>query len=114
MTSERPKISVIMAVQDQAHDLELNLPIFLTQQGEADYEVIVVNDSSTDETTDVLKRMKAEYPHLYTTFLPSSIVPYPSRLRLALTIGAKDGSPLQRKKYCPGAGYDRDRSVGLL
>jgi glycosyltransferase involved in cell wall biosynthesis len=89
MTSERPKISVIMAVQDQAHDLEQNLPIFLTQQGEADYEVIVVNDSSTDETTDVLKRMKAEYPHLYTTFLPSSIVPYPSRLRLALTIGAK-------------------------
>ena len=89
MTSEKPKISVIMAVQDRAQELEQNLPIFLTQQGEVEYEVIVVNDSSTDDTTNVLKRMKAEYPHLYTTFLPFSKVPYPSRLRLALTIGAK-------------------------
>lgn len=89
MTSEKPKISVIMAVQDRAQELEQNLPIFLTQQGEVEYEVIVVNDSSTDDTANVLKRMKAEYPHLYTTFLPFSKVPYPSRLRLALTIGAK-------------------------
>lgn len=89
MTSEKPKISVIMAVQDRAQELEQNLPIFLTQQGEVEYEVIVVNDSSTDDTTNVLKRMKAEYPNLYTTFLPFSKVPYPSRLRLALTIGAK-------------------------
>lgn len=89
MTSEKPMISVIMAVQDRAQELEQNLPIFLTQQGEVEYEVIVVNDSSTDDTANVLKRMKAEYPHLYTTFLPFSKVPYPSRLRLALTIGAK-------------------------
>ena len=89
MTSEKPKISVIIAVQDRAQELEQNLPLFLTQQGEVEFEVIVVNDSSTDDTTNVLKRMKAEYPHLYTTFLPSSKVPYPSRLRLALTIGAK-------------------------
>ena len=89
MTSEKPKISVIITVQDQAQALEKNLPIFLTQQGEVEYEVIVVNDSSADDTTNVLKRMKTEYPHLYTTFLPFSKVPYPSRSRLALTIGAK-------------------------
>lgn len=89
MVSEKPKISVIIAVQDQARDLEQNLPIFLSQQGEEEYEVIVVNDSSVDDSADVLDRMKAEYPNLYTTFLPFSKVPYPSRLRLALTIGAK-------------------------
>ena len=44
-----------MAVQDQAHDLEQNLPIFLTQQGEADYEVIVVNDASEDNTREVVE-----------------------------------------------------------
>ncbi len=89
MTSEKPKISVIITVQDQAQALEENLPIFLTQQGEVEYEVIVVNDSAADDTTNVLKRMKTEHPHLYTTFLPFSKVPYPSRLRLAFTIGAK-------------------------
>jgi cellulose synthase/poly-beta-1,6-N-acetylglucosamine synthase-like glycosyltransferase len=89
MTAEKPKISVIIAVQDQARDLEQNLPVFLNQQGEEEYEVIVVNDSSVDDSADVLDRMKAEYSHLYTTFLPFSKVPYPSRLRLALTIGAK-------------------------
>lgn len=78
-----------MAVHDQADLLEQNMPRFFTQQGEVEYEVIVVDDSSSDDTPDVLKRMKAQYAHLYTTFLPKSEVVNPSRSRLALTIGAK-------------------------
>jgi len=89
MNAETLKLSVIIAVHDQAELLEQNLPKFFTQEGEVAYEVIVVDDSSTDDTPDVLKRMKAEYPNLYTTFLPQSKVPNPSRRRLALTIGAK-------------------------
>ncbi|MBQ2675425.1 MAG: glycosyltransferase family 2 protein [Prevotella sp.] len=89
MTTESPKISVILAVHDQSQSLEQNLSQFLTPQGDIPYEVIVVDDSSTDETPDILKRFKADYPQLYTTFLPKSKVPYPSRLRLALTVGAK-------------------------
>ena len=77
-----------MAVYDNARELEENLPAFLTQTYEPGYEVIVVDESSTDNTEDVLKLLKNEHPHLYSTFLPK---PYRDILRrkLALTIGVK-------------------------
>ena len=91
MTTEEQKrpISIVMTVHDQAELLEHNLPAFLTLTYEGQYEVIVVDDMSTDETPDVLKRIKAEYPRLYSTFLPSSVIVNPSRKRLALSVGAK-------------------------
>ena len=80
--------SVIMTVYDDARKLEENLPLFLEQDYEPGYEVIVVDESSTDDTADVLKLLKSKYLHLYTTFLPK-----PNRLvtrqRLALTLGVK-------------------------
>ena len=82
-------ISIVMTVHDQADLLEQNLPAFLTLPYDGQYEVIVVDNMSTDDTPDLLKRMKAEYPRLYTTFLPSSVIVNPSRKRLALSIGAK-------------------------
>ena len=82
------RFSVIMAVYDNARELEEKLPAFLTQTYEPGYEVIVVDESSTDNTEDVLKLFKNEHPHLYTTFLPKpdrNIM----RRKLALTIGVK-------------------------
>lgn len=79
---------MVIVVHDQADTLEHNLPQFLTVASAAQGEVIVVDDSSTDETPDVLKRFKEDNAHLYTTFLPKS-VPNKSRLQLALNIGIK-------------------------
>lgn len=62
--------SVILTVFDQARELEEQLPEFLKQSYEAGYEVIVVDESSTDDTSNVLKLLKNQYPHLYSTFLP--------------------------------------------
>ncbi|MBP5798432.1 MAG: glycosyltransferase [Prevotella sp.] len=86
--SEMNRISVIMAVYDNARELEENLPAFLTQTYEPGYEVIIVDESSTDNTEDVLKLLKNDHPHLYSTFLPKpdrDIL----RRKLALTIGVK-------------------------
>ena len=82
------KFSVIMTVFDNGNDLEQHLPAFLTQTYEPGYEVIVVDESSTDNTDDVLKLLKQQYPHLYTTFLPKPDI-HIIRKRLALTIGVK-------------------------
>jgi glycosyltransferase involved in cell wall biosynthesis len=80
--------SVIMTVYDNGSDLEQHLPAFLTQTYKPGYEVIVVDESSTDHTDDVLKLMKQQYPHLYTTFLPKPDI-HVTRKRLALTLGVK-------------------------
>ena len=82
------RFSVIMTVYDNGSDLEQHLPAFLTQTYEPGYEVIVVDESSTDHTDDVLKLMKQQYPHLYSTFLPKPDI-HVVRKRLALTIGVK-------------------------
>lgn len=77
-----------MTVFDNGNDLEQHLPAFLTQTYEPGYEVIVVDESSADNTDDVLKLMKQQYPHLYSTFLPKPDINI-TRKRLALTIGVK-------------------------
>ena len=88
MTKEECRFSVIMAVYEKARELEESLPDFLTQAYEPGYEVIVVDESSTDDTEDVLKLFKQEYPQLYTTFLPKPNLNI-TRRRLALSIGVK-------------------------
>ena len=78
-----------MTVYDQSEELKENLPTYLQQEYEAGgYEVIVVDESSTDSTPDVLKLFKNEYPQLYSTFLPK---PDRKKFRrkLAFNIGAK-------------------------
>ena len=82
--------SIILAVHNEADKIEQNLPAFLEAATEAGAQVIVVDDMSSDNTPDVLTRMKIEHPDvLYTTFLPETVIVNPSRLRLALSVGAK-------------------------
>lgn len=88
MDNSEHSFSVIMTVYDQAQLLEQNLPAYLTQQHDGGYEVIVVDESSTDETEDVLKLLKQNHSCLYTTFLPKPnrrIV----RRKMALSLGVK-------------------------
>lgn len=104
--------SIILAVHNAADKLEQNLPAFLETASEVGAQVIVVDDMSTDETSDVLTRMKSEHPDiLYTTFLPKSVIINPSRLRLALSIGAKAA----KTPYIILASIERPpRNVGWL
>ncbi|RRD00867.1 glycosyltransferase [Prevotella sp. OH937_COT-195] len=85
--SEGLPVSVIIAVHDNAEELESNLPAFLGQDYPPGFEIIVVAAKSEDGTEDVLKRFKGN-EKLYTTFIPDSSR-YISRRKLALTLGVK-------------------------
>jgi glycosyltransferase involved in cell wall biosynthesis len=56
-------ISVIIASKNEAHNLKKFLPKILNQNHH-NFEVILVNDHSTDETSSVLSSFKLVYPHL--------------------------------------------------
>src|SRR5574344_2016553 len=58
-----PSVSVIICAKDEAYNLKQTLPFFLEQEY-PDYEVIVVNMASQDETEAILLRTKEVYPHL--------------------------------------------------
>jgi glycosyltransferase involved in cell wall biosynthesis len=87
MQHEQPPVSIVVYACNESANLSDNLPALLTQDYPA-YEVIVINDGSTDESDDVLKRFENDYPHLYHTFIPQESR-YLSRRKLALTIGIK-------------------------
>ena len=81
-------ISVLITAHDNLQELERNLPMFLRQQYAAEYQVIVVCQSTDGETQDYLKRIAAENPHLYYTYIPESSR-YMSRKKLQITLGVK-------------------------
>ena len=79
--------SIISAVNDQGDELQQFLPQLMEQEYDA-YEVIVVDESSKDNTSDVLKTFKQQHSNIYSTFVPSYHFRRDLR-RLAFTIGVK-------------------------
>ncbi|MDR1555956.1 MAG: glycosyltransferase [Tannerellaceae bacterium] len=84
---EQPPVSIIVYANNESFNLKENLPPLLSQDYPA-YEVIVINDGSTDESDNVLKLFENEYPNLYHTFIPQESK-YLSRRKLSLMIGIK-------------------------
>jgi len=56
-------VSIIICAKDEAENLSIFLPAIL-EQNYPDYEVIVVNDCSEDNSQDVLEKYLMRYPHL--------------------------------------------------
>lgn len=83
-------VSVIIPAHNQADALRRNLPLILEQDHD-NFEVIVVNTSSTDDTEEVLNTMELRYPHLRHTFIPNSSR-HISPERMAVTIGFKSAN----------------------
>ncbi len=57
-------VSVIICARNEAANLRKNLPLIL-EQDYPHFEVVVVNDASTDETAEVLQQFSEQYPHLH-------------------------------------------------
>lgn len=82
-----PPVSVVISARNEEENLEAFLPEILTQDY-PEYQVVVVNDGSEDETDMVLARIKARYPQLYITQIAPDKKFYHGK-KLPLSIGIK-------------------------
>ena len=80
-------VSVIICAKDEISNLRKYLT-FVLEQDYPDFEVIVVNDGSGDETDDFLHELKKTYPRLRSTFVPAGATNMSTK-KLALTLGIK-------------------------
>ncbi len=85
--TEKHPVSVIICARDQAENLKHFLPTVLNQFY-PNFEVIVVNDGSTDDTEEVLSDFKRQYKNLYVTGIEGKRG-YISGKKVALTLGIK-------------------------
>ena len=96
-----PGVSVIITSKNNSTELEKNLSYFLNQNY-PNYEVIVVNSGSTDDTDVVLKAAEHKYEQLYHTFIPAGADEINEK-KLAITLGvkaAKHDIILFSESYC--------------
>ncbi|MDR1681808.1 MAG: glycosyltransferase, partial [Candidatus Symbiothrix sp.] len=87
LPTAQPPVSVVIYARNEDENLETYLPSIL-EQNYPDFEVIVVNEDSTDDTESVLKHLELKYKHLYHTILPGQSRNV-SRKKMALTLGIK-------------------------
>ncbi|MBE0663015.1 MAG: glycosyltransferase [Bacteroidales bacterium] len=80
-------VSVVIAAHNEAYKLEKNLPLVL-EQDYPDFEVIVVNDGSHDETEMVLTLLAQQYPRLKVVNVTQSVVFFRSK-KFPLSVGIK-------------------------
>lgn len=86
-STEQPAVSVIIYAKNDAENLEKFLPSIL-DQNYPNFEVIVVNDGSTDDTKNITSFYETRYNNLYQTYIPEEARNL-SRIKLALTVGIK-------------------------
>ena len=95
-------VSIIICAKNEAQNIANNLPgileqIYTNDSGSVYYEVIVVDDASTDDTGKVLRNLQGKYVHLRVVTLLASGFP------------AADG-----KKRALGHGVEAARGTWLL
>ena len=80
-------ISIIVCAKNEFQNLKDKLPAILNQDY-PNYEVIVVNDQSVDDTAVLLKEFEKQYPNLVVVTIEKHINKRPGK-KLALTLGIK-------------------------
>lgn len=86
-TTKTPPVSVLICAKNEAENLRNNLPKWL-EQAYPDYELIVVNDASTDDTAEVLKVYADKYPKLQLVTVQNNEAFWANK-KYALTLGIK-------------------------
>ena len=84
----KPKgVSVVICARNEYHHLKENLPLIL-QQDYPEFEVLVVNHSSEDDTQYLLARLEEKYPHLKNIFIQEDLNFFSGK-KFPLSIGIK-------------------------
>jgi glycosyltransferase involved in cell wall biosynthesis len=84
---ELPPVSVVICARNEEKNLENFLPLVLEQKY-PNFEVVVVDDCSADDTDMVLRRLSAKYKNLKTTVIKPDLK-FNHGKKLALTVGIK-------------------------
>jgi glycosyltransferase involved in cell wall biosynthesis len=87
LPSSHEPVSVIICARNESDNLDNFLPVILSQDY-PEYEVIVVNDCSTDDTDLILKKYSEQYPQLRTSLIRED-KKFSHGKKLAVTIGIK-------------------------
>ncbi len=85
-----PKVSVVVYARNAEESIREFLDS-LFSQNYPDFEIIVVDDDSADNTMGVLENIAEQHPNLIYTFVPASAKNV-SRRKLAVTLGVKAAS----------------------
>lgn len=88
--SEYPPLSVIVCARNEESNLRMYLSEILEQEYPL-YEVIVVNDCSSDDSNWVLKEFKQRYKHLRTIDISENVHTRHGK-KFAVTLGVKGAS----------------------
>ena len=81
-------VSVIVRANDDAEMLSEHLPALLEQKYDPGFEVIVVNEGASPDTSDLVDRLRINHRNLYLTFTPEESRNLSTR-KLAITLGVK-------------------------
>ncbi len=90
VVQDLPPVSVVLAARNEYHHLRKNLPSLLNQDY-PDYEVVVVNHASDDETAEYLKEMQQRYPRLKVVNIERDLNFFHGK-KFPLSIGIKSAS----------------------
>lgn len=80
-------VSVVICAKDEEENLRKFLP-FVLAQDYPEYEVIVINDASYDNTDDYISLLMKSHPNLRTSFVPAGTTNLSTK-KLGITIGIK-------------------------
>lgn len=86
-SSETPSVSLIICAKNEAENLQNHLPFFL-EQDHPDFEIILINDASTDETLEVMEEFASKDSRIKIVNVQNNEAFWANK-KYALTLGIK-------------------------
>lgn len=90
VNNENPPVSIVIVARNEYHNLTKNLPLFLEQEY-PDFEVVVVNHVSDDETKDLLNDLKTQSSRLKVVHITQDLNFFKGK-KFPLSLGIKSAA----------------------